>query len=244
MHSGTGIADPISGMNGMIAVLFALMHRQATGQGQYIDLSQIEAGASLIGDALVDTAINGRVPERRGNRHPTAAPHGYYKCSGDDRYVTIVVNSDEEWNALREAMGDPPWAAEDRFSNSSSRWENQDDLDRLIEEWTLQHTNYDAMRKLQAAGVTAGAVLTSKELLEDPHVNHRGTFQLVERDLIGAHHYPVPTAPMHFSESPVKIRKPAPFLGEHNEYVLGELLGMTRDEIADMAADRVIGTEP
>ena len=100
------------------------------------------------------------------------------------------------------------------------------------------------MNTLQEAGVTACAVLTSAELLSDPHLKERGTFQLVERDLIGARHYPVPTAPMHFSETPLKIRNPAPFLGEHNEYVLGDLLGMSQGEIQSMFDDRVIGTEP
>ena len=202
MHSGTGITDPIAGMNGMIAVMFALLQRQTTGVGQYIDLSQVEAATSLLGDAIVESSMNGVAPTRRGNRHPVAAPHGYYQCSGDDLWVSISVSSDEEWSALCGVMGDPPWSRDDRFADAHGRRENQDDLDELIESWTIQHEHYEVMNTLQEAGVTACAVLTSAELLSDPHLKERGTFQLVERDLIGSRHYPVPTASMHFSETP------------------------------------------
>ena len=244
MHSGTGIADPIAGMNGMIAVMFALLQRQATGVGQYIDLSQVEASTSLLGDAIVENSMNGVAPTRRGNRHPIAAPHGYYQCSGDDLWVSISVSSEEEWSALCGVMGDPPWSRDERFAHADGRRKNQDELDELIESWTIQHDHYEVMNTLQQAGVTACAVLTSAELLSDPHLKERGTFQVVQRDLIGPRHYPVPTAPMHFSDFPLKIRKPAPFLGEHNEYVLGELLGMSQREIQSMSDDQVIGTEP
>ncbi len=244
MHSGTGITDPIAGMNGMIAVVFALIQRKMTGEGQYIDLSQIEAAASMIGDALVDTAINKRVPPRRGNRHPTAVPHGYYRCKGDDLWVSIAVSTDEEWTLLCAALGNPAWTRDERFSDRTNRMEHQDELDALIEAWTVNHDHYEVMGRLQEAGVAACAVLTSEELLSDPHLQDRGTFQLVDREVIGAHHYVTPTAPIHFSEMPVRIRRPAPFLGEHNDFVCSGLLGMSRQEIDDLVEDRIIGTEP
>jgi len=125
-----------------------------------------------------------------------------------------------------------------------SRWHNQDELDKLVEEWTIQHDHYEVMNALQQAGIAAGAVFTSAELLTDPHLKERGTFQIVERAIVGGHPYAVPSAPMKFSESAITIRRPAPLLGEHNDYVLGELLGMSKEEIQSLADDQIIGTAP
>ena len=242
--SGSGFTDPVAGVTGMVAVMMALLHRQVTGRGQYIDLSQIEAVTCLIGDAIVDYSMNGRIQPRRGNRHPSMAPHGCYRCKGDDLWVDIAVSSDEEWRHFCQAIGGPEWTKEDRFTDALSRWHHQDELDRLVETWTVQHDHYEVMNTLQKAGVAAGAVLTTAELLEDPHVRARGTFQVVERTIVGAHPYPVPSAPMRLSECPVSIRRPAPLLGEHNDYVLGELLGMSKDEIKSLADDGIIGNTP
>lgn len=242
--SGAGFTDAVSGANGMMAVMFALLFRQMTGRGQYIDLSQVEAVTSLIGDAIIDYTMNKRIQSRRGNRHPFMVPHGYYRCQGDDLWVGIAVSSDEEWQQFSKAIGNPPWVAEDRFADSLRRWHNQDELDKLIEEWTIQHDHYQVMNILQKAGVAAGAVLTSDELLTDPHLMERGTFRVVDRAIMGAHPYPVPTAPIKLSKSPIGIRRPAPLLGEHNEYVLGELLGLSKDEIQNLTDDRIIGTAP
>lgn len=244
MICGTGITDPIAGINGLIAVMLALTYRQITGKGQFIDLSQVEAASCLIGDAIVETSMNGTVPTRQGNSHRFMAPHNYYRCKGDEMWVGIAVSSDEEWRQFCKAIGNPPWTKEERFADSLSRWQNQDDLDKLVEEWTNQHDHYEVMNTLQKAGVAAGAYLTSAELLTDPHLKERGTFQVVDRAIVGEHPYPVPTAPMKFSEAPTKIRRPAPLLGEHNEYVLRELLGMSRAEIQSLVDDQIIGTKP
>jgi len=242
--AGTALSDPIAGVNGMTAILIALLFRQATGKGQYIDLSQIESMTYMLGGAIIEYSMNRKVPSRRGNRHPFMAPHGYYRAKGDDLWVGIAVSSDEEWHRLGKAIGDPVWASEERFADSLSRWHNQDELDRLIEEWTIQHDHYEVMRVLQTAGVAAGPILTSAELLSDPHLKERGTFQLVDRAIVGTHHYPIPTAPVKLSESPIRIRRPAPTLGEHNDYVLGKLLGMSGEKIQSLIDERIIGTEP
>jgi crotonobetainyl-CoA:carnitine CoA-transferase CaiB-like acyl-CoA transferase len=242
--TGWALTDPLAGVNGMIAVMFALLHRQTTGKGQYIDLSQTEAITCMIGDVIVDYSMNKRVQPRRGNRHPFMAPHGCYRCKGDDLWVGIAVASDKEWKRFCKAIGDPPWTGEERFADSLSRWQNQDDLDKLIEEWTVQHDHYEVMNTLQKAGVAAGVVPTPAEVLSDPHLKERGTFQTVDRAIVGPHPYPIPSAPMKFSKSPVTIRRPAPTLGEHNEYVLGELLGMSKEEIQSLVDDQIIGTTP
>jgi len=242
--TGADFSDPIAGITGMLAVVIALLYRQMTGKGQYIDFSQIEATTCTIGDAIVDYTMNKRVQPRRGNRHPSMAPHGYYRCKGDDLWVGIAVSSDEEWSRLCEVMGNPTWCKDDKFGDSLSRWHNQDELDKLIEEWTSQHGHYEVMNRLQKAGVAAGAVLTSAEFLTDPHLKERGTFQVVDRALVGPHPYPVAAAPMRLSKTPTPIRRPAPLLGEHNDYVLGEILGMSKEEIQELVDEQIIGTAP
>ena len=243
-ETGFSITDPLAGVYGMTAVMLALLHREMTGEGQYIDLSQIEATTCTIGDAIVDYSMNQRVQPRRGNRHPSMAPHGYYRCKGDDLWVGIAVSSDEEWQHFGKAMGNPTWTREERFADSLSRLHNQDELDKLIEEWTIQRDHNEVMDTLQKIGVAAGAVLTGAEHVNDPHLKARGTFQIVDRAVVGPHPYPIPSAPMRLSKSPATIRRPAPLLGEHNEYVLKELLSMSEDEIQSLADEKIIGTEP
>ena len=239
-----GFTDPIAGVNGASAVMFALLHRQMTGKGQYIDLSQVEALTSMIGDAMVDWSMNRRIPSRRGNRHPFMAPHGYYRCKGPDTWVGIAVSNDKEWEAFCETIGDPPWTEADEFADCLSRIENQDELDRLVEEWTVQHDPYEVMHTLQNAGVPAGAVLHASELLVDPHLTERGTYQIVDRAVVGSHPYLLPSAPERFSKCPARIRRPAPLLGQDNDYVLKRLLGMSDKEVQDLADEHIIGTAP
>ena len=141
-------------------------------------------------------------------------------------------------------VGSPAWTKESRFADSLSRWYNQDELDSLIEEWTTRHDHYEVMNTLQKTGIAAGAVLTPAELLNDPRVKERGTYQVIERAIVGAHPYPVPSAPMRLSESPVTIRRPAPLLGEHNDYILGELLRLSKEAMKSLADDQIIGTPP
>ena len=238
-----GFADTIGGVNGRAALIFALLHRQMTGEGQHIDMSQVEACTSLLGDAIVEYSMNGQIRPRRGNRHPEAAPHGYYCCRGDDFWVGIAVTSDQEWRQFCMIIGDPAWTKEARFSDCPGRWQNQDELDRLIESWTLQQNHYQVMNVLQKAGVAAGAIPTGPELLADPHLKERGFFQTVDRAEVGPHPYPRAT-PMIFSGSPEEKRQPSPLLGEHNRYVLHELLGVSEQEIKSLAEDNVIGNEP
>ncbi len=244
MSTNWGFSDPVGGVNGMVAIMFALLHRQTTGEGQYIDLSQIETETCLIGEAIIDYTMNGRVQTRLGNHHPFMAPHGFYRSKGNDLWVGIAISSDEEWKRFVEAIGNPPWTKEEKFADSLSRWKNQTELDKLIEEWTVLHSPYETMDILQKAGVAAGAVITSAELLTDPHLKARGIYHEVDRSVIGKHPYPIASAPQRLSKSPVTIRRPAPLLGEHNDYVLGELLGISKEEIKSLAEKQIIGNAP
>jgi benzylsuccinate CoA-transferase BbsF subunit len=186
--------------------------------------------------------MNQRVQTRMGNRHPSMAPHGCYRCSGDDKWVAIAVSSDEEWQALCQAMGNPAWAGDEKFADALSRWKNQDELDRLIEEWTATQDYYEVMRVLQAAGVAAGAVLNSKEQALDPHLRERDYYWIHKHPEVGTRAFPGPWGKL--STTPGIMRMPPPTLGQHNEQVLSKLLGMSKKEIAELASEGIIGTRP
>ncbi len=240
--SGISYGDPITGLMGAGLVLAALHHRQKTGEGQYLDVSMYETGISLIGESVMDYTMNRRIATRRGNQHPAMAPHGCYRCRGEDMWVTIAVSSDEEWQAFIRAIGEPSWSREKRFATQENRRQHQDELNRLIEAWSTQHDHYEAMRILQAAGVAAGAVLTNKELFFDPHLRERNFFPVVDHPEVGPR--PYAGAAFRLSRTPGSIRYRAPRLGEHNELILAGLLGMSREEIDNLEREGVIGQAP
>ena len=244
MPTGTGYGDWLLGMAGAAAVLAALFYRRKTGKGQHIDVSGREAIITHIPEAVLDYTMNGRVWERMGNRHPSMAPHGCYRSKDEEGQVTIAVSSDEEWKALCKAMGDPPWTKEERFASALGRWQNQDELDGLIEEWTGQRDSHETMRILQQAGVPAGVVNNPKEVLLEPHLLERRFFRVIEHHPdVGKRPQPM-QMPAKFSGSWGGPLKPAPRVGEHNEYILGELLEMSTQEIASLEEENVIGKTP
>jgi len=232
-------SDNIAASTLAFAVLTALYCRQMTGKGQHVDLSQAETVLPHMGEAIMDYTLNGRVARPMGNRDRTMAPHGCYRCRGEDRWVTITVSSEEEWHALCDAMGSPGWTAEERFIDMAGRLAHQDELDGLIGEWTLERDPYEIMHLLQKAGVAAGPVLTPGDLCRDPHLEERGFFREVTHRETGTHRYPGMS--FKFSRTPADIRIPPNCLGEHNEYVYGELLGMSPEEIAELERGQLIG---
>lgn len=234
--------DPIGGLHGAIALLIAFLYRQRTGKGQFIDLSQAESLAVLSAEAIMDYTMNGRVQKPMGNRHRFMAPHGTYRCKGEDKWVAIAVSSDEEWQALCKAAGRLDWANDVKFSTALSRWLNAGELDRSIQEWTVHLDHYEVMNVLQAAGVAAGAVLTADEAFHDPHLEKRGFFEIVSHPEAGTHL--TSGISWKLSKTPACVRFAAPCLGQHNQYVLHELLGISYEEIAQLEAEQIIGTEP
>lgn len=218
-------------------ILSALLHRRRTGAGQHIDLSQYQAMASLLGPTLMDYMINGRVQGRTGSRSATAAPHGVYRCQGDDRWCVIAVRTDEEWQALCRVMGHPAWSREARFQTLPGRLQHVDELDRLLSAWTVQHTPEDIMQRLQKNGVAAGVVQNAQDLLEhDPQLRHRQHYHRLDHPVTGPTFYMGPAFAL--SRTPARLR-PAPCLGQHNAYVYGQLLGMSDAEISQYTQDRV-----
>lgn len=233
-----GHMDIINGMTAAFAVLHALNHRMQTGEGQFIDLSQWEVANCLIGDSFLDFAMNQRNPVRRGNRDDAMAPHNCYPCKGDDRWISIAVATDEEWKALCRAMGSPAWTGEKRFADAFRRWKNQEELDRLIGEWTVEHTDYALMNILQESGVAAVPSFDLPDFVSDPHLQERDWFTEVEHPEAGKNVWVNP--PWKLSATPAGITRPAPLMGQHNEYVFLELLGMPVEEFASLVGEQVL----
>ncbi len=216
------------------AIMAALDHRRRTGQGQYIDFSQMELGLAFLAPQLIDYNVSGRVATRAGNRSETAAPHGVYPCDGDDRWCAIAVESDEQWEALRRAMGDPAWARDKRFGTAAGRLRYEDEIDDHLAEWTKSRPERDVMLPLQSSGVPAGVVQRSSDLLQDPQLEHRRFFRYMDHQEMGnipysGHQFLI----RGYDNGP---RFPAPLFGQHNEYVMREVLGMKDEEITEVLA--------
>jgi len=241
MRPESCIVDPWAGMTACLAVLAALWQRRRTGRGQYIDSGQAESVTSVLGDRVLGHQMGSKWPSRVGNRHHSMAPHGCYPCRGENRWIAIAIGSDEEWLALCQAMGNPPWADDVRFGDQAGRHGNQDELDRRIGAWTARYDHIELMHILQGRGVTAGAVLNQAELMSDPHVKERDLYFELEHPETGVHLYP--RQPWKMSGAP-QPRIRAPLLGEHNRYVLGELLGLSEDEITRLEEESVISDRP
>ena len=233
-----GPSDLVVGLTSAYALLAALNFRQRTGEGQYIDLSATESIACLVGEILMDYIMNARVQGRKGNRDDTMAPHNCYACQGEDKWISIAVSSEDEWKALCAAMGNPGWVEDDRFSDAYSRWQHQEQLDKLIEGWTKAHTNYEVMETLQKFGVGAVPSFSNEELFHDPHCKQREVFLPVEHPELGRQFVIGP--PWKLSATPAEVTRQAPLFGEHNQYVLGELLGLSDKEITCLAQEGVL----
>ena len=237
--------DYTSGEHTVFAVMAALMHRLRTGQGQFVDISQTQATSSTIPEVLMDFSANGRSGQRFGNQDTVMSPHGCYPCRGDDRWITIAVATDEEWQAVCRVLGQNGWAADPRFKDSFSRWKNRDELDALIGTVTSTWDAHELMHALQKDGVAAGAVLDSKDLLFDPHLGQRNFYEVVtHHESTGIPPLPYAGRPWKLSKTPAVNSQPAPLMGEHNNLVLSGLLGKTAEEMAELEEAGIIGYGP
>jgi benzylsuccinate CoA-transferase BbsF subunit len=233
-----GYGDSNAGIHAVFAILAALRYRQRTGQGQYIDLSEWEACTFLLGEPIMEVMMTGRPPRILGNRHPSMAPHGVYPCKGEDKWVSIAVGSDEEWASLCQALGNPPWSQEDMFSDSLGRLRHQDELDKFLSEWTSNHTPEEVTQILQAAKVAVAPVLGVKDHYADKHLTERGLYTEVQHPRMGCE--VVSFVPWKLSETPGGVCSSAPLLGQHNDYVFIELLGMSREELEQLKSEKAI----
>jgi len=245
-------ADEAGGINGALAVMMALYQRLDTGRGQFIDLGQTEASICHLGQAVMDYTMNQRITEKLGNRDYHGAVQGCYRCKDVggkwavdveyvDSWVNITISNDEEWAGFCRAIGTPAWTKDGKFSSTLSRYQNHDELDGHIEQWTREHDNYEAMHLLQKEGVPAGPVIDEKDAYSDPHVRARGFFDELTHEVCGAHLYPGIAWKM--SKTPNQLRLPPCCLGEHNEYVYKKVIGVSDEEYEELEKEGHIGTD-
>jgi len=237
--TGISYGDPVAGIAAAGAIALALWERRRSGRGQYVEVAQREILTNLIGEHVLAYAMTGRQPDRRGNRHSSMSPHGCYPCSGDDRWLTIACETDAQFAALCQVIGQPELAGQERFADVVARYRHQDDLDAVIAAWTGAQDRDGAADALQTAGVPAAPVLSVPDVLADEHLRARGFFELVSHPVAGVWEMEGPHWRM--SESPGHVRLPAPAFAEHNDYVFRELLGLSADEVAALEAEGVTG---
>ncbi|MBI2765869.1 MAG: CoA transferase [Chloroflexi bacterium] len=212
-----------------LALLAALDHRRRTGEGQYIDLSQAECSLHFITPAILDYAANGRITRRNGNASPVYAPHAVFPCAGDDRWVAIVTETDEQWRGLTAALGKPGWATGPEFATAAGRLAHQAKIETQIGAWTCQREAADIENLLQAHGVPVFRSALSEDMLSDPQLVHRGHWVTVPHPELGP--VVIENARSVLSATPARLQRAGPAFGQDNEYVLRELLGLGDDEI-------------
>ena len=239
---GNSYTDFLASWTAQLAVIASLIHRSRTGKGMWVDLAMYQVGSSFIGEGILDFAFNGRRTRRMGNRDHTMSPHGCYPCLGQDEWVTIAVRDDRDWEAFCQALGQPSLAGDSRFAHPTARHGHQDELDEIISRWTSTQSQYQVMEALQSAGVPAGPVLNAKALLADPQYRARGFFQPADHaDETGLGRKEYVGRGWSLSESPINPIRPAPMLGEANDYVLSRMLGLNDEEIQRLKDAGTVG---
>jgi crotonobetainyl-CoA:carnitine CoA-transferase CaiB-like acyl-CoA transferase len=230
--------DIINGCAAAGAIITALLHRQSSGQGQHIDLSQMEAAThALIGDHLLAYGMNRSVRLPVGNRHPQLAPQGCYPCKAPDTWLTVTVRSEEEWHRFCQALGEPELETDHRFASLSERMRHHNELDGRIAKWTMAHTDIEAMQILQGCGIPAGPAFNAAQLFENDHLRARGYFVT---DAVGSEK-PFMGLPFKLSKSGACRIRRGPQLGEHNREITDRFAGQSEDTIRPFNED-AIGT--
>ena len=222
------IPDAFAGCYGVLAVLEALYHRSRTGEGQFVEVSMTEALTGMIPEAVMRYSLAGQEQERTGNRDGRNAPHNVFRCLGEEKWAAISVETDAQFRALAQAAGSPGWFDDPRFATAHDRLQNQDALEALVQQWTADLQAADVVATLQAAGVPAAPVSDSAEVLADPHLLERGFVVPLEHPVAGTR--PVTTLPWAADGRRADGLRPAPAFGQHNQWVLKELLQVSDEE--------------
>jgi crotonobetainyl-CoA:carnitine CoA-transferase CaiB-like acyl-CoA transferase len=232
------LGDAVGGLTGAAALLVALRHQANTGEGQFVDLSQVEGLFPLAAHGILQYAATGSAPPREGNRSSSHAPRGVYRCAGEDEWIVIEVSDEAQWDALKQQIGE----ALSGFGDMNDRQQRAESLDAAIARWTAERDAREVMMQLQGAGIPAASTHSSKSLLNDPHLEQRGFWQWLERAVVGRQ--PNPSPPYRIGDAPFPIATPAPTLGQHNEEVLSGILDLGSDDLARLTGLGIIGTRP
>ncbi len=233
-----GLSDPSAAAHALVPLLAALRRAHATGQGCYIDFSQIEALLGTLRPYLLEMQVKGRQPLPMGNRHPDMAPHGIYPAQENDAWLTLAVADDAQWRALSRVADGQRWATDARFATTHGRLAHADKLDTDIAAWTTTFERDALVTRLRDAGVASSPVLSIEELWRDPHVEARGLKQTVDIPMYGKE--ALFKAPWQFSDFAPQITRCGPTTGEHNTHVFSDLLGLSANEISDLEQRGVI----
>ncbi|MCH8817825.1 MAG: CoA transferase [Chloroflexi bacterium] len=235
------LGDPVAGVNGLAGLLIAVLHQQRTGEGQYLDISHVEASTTLGLHGVAGQVLLGEPPPRYGSRDPRFAPRGVYPCAGDENWVTLTVDSDDAWPGFADLVCDED-LRQPKFARLDARWAEHDLIDEKIARWTRVRERDVVVDQLLDLGIPAAPVLRPAEILTHPHLEARGYWQWLEREYAGL--LPHPTVPYRTGDGPFAIDSPAPTLGEHSREILSALLDLGEEELDNLEADRIIGTVP
>ncbi|MDJ0853216.1 MAG: CoA transferase [Myxococcota bacterium] len=242
-----GPCDPVAGMHGTLALLVALAERAASGRGHHVESTMVESALNIAAEQVVEWSAHGRLLHRDGNRSPLAAPQGLYPCAGGqpgaEQWLALSVATDAQWSALAEALGSPAWARDPALATRAGRRADHDRIDEHLRAWTRAHDRAELAAALRARGIPASEVADPSRLLEtNPQLRARGYFETPAHPVVGA--MPLPSLPFRYAGVDRWLRTPAPTLGQHNERVLGGLLGLSRESLRELEAEGVIGTRP
>ncbi|HET6810204.1 MAG TPA: CoA transferase [Acidimicrobiales bacterium] len=239
-----GPCDPMGAMHGAFATQAALVARETTGRGQFVEAALLESGLNVAAEQVVEASAYGAAPRRDGNRSPGAAPQGVFACGpdGNEGWLAVSVATDDQWEGLRRALGAPPWASDAALDSAEGRAAAQDDLEKGLAGWAAGQDAGPAADLLLAHGVPAAAVYDFRAVSEHPEFVARRFFEHFDHPVVG--HHPVFGMPFRYSGIERWVHSPAPTLGQHNHEVLTEVLGYTADEVADLERREVIGTRP
>ncbi len=249
-HDGNGqhytlsnaLGDPVAGLHGVFALMVALRERERSGRGQLVELAQVEALIPFVAEGILEYQFTGKAPPSRGNRHPVHAPHGIFRCDGDDNWIALACETDEQWRSLASALALDQMRDDKRFADAQSRKANEDALNAELSRVLAQMNPDESVARIRASGVLAAPVNSAPAVMGDPQIQSREYFVAIERAVVGTHLYPGPVARM--GETPLRADSPAPLLGEHNRQVFREMLAMSDEEIAELERLGVIGSSP
>jgi crotonobetainyl-CoA:carnitine CoA-transferase CaiB-like acyl-CoA transferase len=243
--AGQSYVDFLATWACLMGLGLALRYRNRTGKGLWVDVGMYQMGCFTVSEYVLDFIANGRLGERLGNRHPSIAPQGCYPCAGDDQWCAVSVRDNEEWAAVCRVIGKPDFVGDPRYATARERTARHNELDAIIAQWTAKLPKFEVMELLQEAGVPAGAVFDAKDMHFNRHNRERGFIETVQYPLgRGMGKRMILGRPWRLSKTPMSIKSPAPALGEHNRYVLQEILGYSESRYAELAQGGIVSTEP